>query len=59
MTPIQDDADTPAQTFADLDIHPAVLKAVAEKVAHLTAWTKPTIPAPGDPGPFRGTPALV
>lgn len=34
-------------------------KAVAETVAHLTAWTKPTIPAPGDPGPFRGTPALV
>ena len=34
-------------------------KAVAETVAHLTAWTKPAIPAPGDPGPFRGTPALV
>jgi hypothetical protein len=25
----------------------------------LTAWSKPTIPAPGDPGAFRGTPALV
>jgi hypothetical protein len=34
-------------------------KSVAEKVADLTAWTKPTIPAPGDPGAFRGTPALV
>lgn len=34
-------------------------KKVAEKVAELTAWTKPTIPAPGDPGAFRGTPALV
>lgn len=34
-------------------------KMVAERVAELTAWTKPTIPAPGDPGAFRGTPALV
>jgi hypothetical protein len=25
----------------------------------LTAWSKPTLPAPGDPGSFRGTPALV
>ena len=34
-------------------------KEVANHVATLTAWTKPTIPAPGDPGSFRGTPALV
>ena len=32
---------------------------VAAQVADLTAWSKPTIPAPGDPGAFRGTPALV
>ena len=32
---------------------------VAAHVASLTAWSKPTIPAPGDPGAFRGTPALV
>jgi len=34
-------------------------KDVASAVATLTAWSKPTIPAPGDPGAFRGTPALV
>lgn len=34
-------------------------KEVAAQVASLTAWSKPTIPAPGDPGAFRGTPALV
>jgi hypothetical protein len=34
-------------------------KEVAGAVAALTSWTKPTIPAPGDPGSFRGTPALV
>lgn len=34
-------------------------KEVASNVATLTAWSKPTIPAPGDPGSFRGTPALV
>lgn len=34
-------------------------KEVAAAVATLTAWSKPTIPAPGDPGAFRGTPALV
>jgi hypothetical protein len=34
-------------------------KDVATQVATLTAWSKPTLPAPGDPGSFRGTPALV
>ena len=34
-------------------------KDVAAQVASLTSWSKPTIPAPGDPGAFRGTPALV
>ena len=34
-------------------------KEVAAKIASLTAWSKPTIPAAGDPGTFRGTPALV
>lgn len=34
-------------------------KSVAEAIATLTAWSKPSIPAPGDPGSFRGTPALV
>jgi len=34
-------------------------KHVAAKVAELTSWSKPALPAPGDPGAFRGTPALV
>lgn len=34
-------------------------KEVAAKIATLTAWSKPSIPASGDPGSFRGTPALV
>jgi hypothetical protein len=34
-------------------------KEVAAAVAALTNWSRPTIPAPGDPGSFRGTPALV
>lgn len=34
-------------------------KNVAEKIAGLTSWSSPTLPAPGDPGAFRGTPALV
>lgn len=39
--------------------NPAEWRAVAARVAELCAWSKPTIPAPGDPGSFRGTPALV
>ncbi|MDJ0769131.1 MAG: hypothetical protein QNJ12_10065 [Ilumatobacter sp.] len=31
---------------------------VAEAVAATTSWRAPTIPAPGDPGPFAGSPAL-
>ena len=34
-------------------------KEVAVAVADITSWSRPTIPAPGDPGSFRGTPALV
>ena len=34
-------------------------KAVSIEIARLTSWSKPSIPAPGDPGSFRGTPALV
>ena len=34
-------------------------KEVAAAVAALTSWSRPTIPGPGDPGSFRGTPALV
>ncbi len=38
--------------------NPAEWKAVAEVICEATAWSPPTIPAPGDPGPFHGTPAL-
>jgi hypothetical protein len=38
--------------------HPAEWRAVAESLATTNAWSKPTIPAPGDPSPFEGTPAL-
>lgn len=31
--------------------------AVAESIAATTMWNVPTIPAPGDPGAFAGTPA--
>lgn len=33
-------------------------KHVAEVIAQVTAWSKPVIPAVGDPVAFRGTPAL-
>jgi hypothetical protein len=33
-------------------------RAVAEAVAEATAWRPPDIPVVGDPGPFRGSPAL-
>jgi len=32
---------------------------VSHDIASLVSWSKPTIPAPGDPSAFRGTPALV
>ncbi|MGA0862717.1 MAG: hypothetical protein ACO3RB_02390 [Ilumatobacteraceae bacterium] len=39
--------------------NPAEWKLVATEVARITSWSKPTLPAPGDPVPFRGTPALA
>jgi hypothetical protein len=33
-------------------------RAVADAVADATAWQSPDIPIAGDPGPFRGSPAL-
>jgi hypothetical protein len=32
---------------------------VADEVAKTVSWSAPLIPAPGDPGTFAGTPALV
>ncbi|MEO5722968.1 MAG: hypothetical protein ABIQ39_02135 [Ilumatobacteraceae bacterium] len=37
---------------------PVEWRAVADVIAETTVWSRPTIPMPGDPGPFRGTPAL-
>lgn len=34
-------------------------RAVAESVAEAAAWSTPDIPIIGDPGPFRGSPALA
>ncbi|NBO32872.1 MAG: hypothetical protein EBV02_00655 [Actinobacteria bacterium] len=39
--------------------NPKEWRAVADEVARTVAWSKPLIPAPGDPGAFTGTPALV
>jgi hypothetical protein len=37
---------------------PAQWRRVAESIAATTSWSKPLVPAPGDPGAFAGTPAL-
>ncbi|MBI5089649.1 MAG: hypothetical protein HZB15_12565 [Actinobacteria bacterium] len=34
-------------------------RSVADVIAKATAWTRPNLPAAGDPGPFHGTPALA
>lgn len=39
--------------------NPTDWRAVSARIAALTSWSKPALPAPGDPGAFRGTPALV
>ncbi len=36
---------------------PEAWRAVATSLADLTAWTRPEIPAAGDPAPYAGTPA--
>jgi hypothetical protein len=38
--------------------HPQTWRDVAEAIAEATSWTAPAIPIAGDPGPFRGSPAL-
>lgn len=37
---------------------PLEWRAVAKSIAVTTAWTPPSIPAPGDPAPFAGTSAF-
>lgn len=38
--------------------NPAEWREVAAAIAATTRWRAPDIPAPGDPGPFAGSPAL-
>jgi hypothetical protein len=38
---------------------PATWRPLAEELAQLTRWSKPTIPTKGDPVAYPGTPALV
>jgi hypothetical protein len=52
---IQSDESVPA--FAE-GWNAAEWRHVAEVIAATTAWSKPTIPAAGDPVAFHGTPAL-
>lgn len=35
---------------------PSEWRSVVERLASVTAWKAPVVPAPGDPGPFEGTP---
>lgn len=58
----------PALVFLRMDGHvvshaegwnPLEWRTVTEMVARTVVWSKPLIPAPGDPGAFVGTPALV
>jgi hypothetical protein len=35
----------------------AAWQVVGDAIAEITKWYSPTIPAPGDPGPFAGSPA--
>lgn len=38
---------------------PAEWKAVTDRLAKIVHWRGPVLPGAGDPGPFRGSPALV
>ncbi|MBW3555461.1 MAG: hypothetical protein KY454_00845 [Actinobacteria bacterium] len=39
--------------------NPAEWKAVTSALAEKMRWTAPLLPAPSDPGPFQGSPALT
>lgn len=49
------DGEVPAATEG---WDPMAWRKVAQEIAATTAWQGPTIPAPGDPGSFAGSPAL-
>lgn len=35
---------------------PVEWQAVTDRLAAMMSWTKPALPGPGDPGPFKGSP---
>jgi hypothetical protein len=37
---------------------PVEWREVATELSRVMSWNRPVIPAPGDPGPYEGTPAL-
>ena len=39
--------------------NPAAWREVANTIAETVSWSKPLIPQAGDPGAFKGTPALA
>lgn len=43
---------------ADEGWHPTEWRRIMNELAKRMAWLPPTIPEPGDPGPFDGSPAL-
>jgi hypothetical protein len=57
----------PALVHIDLDCHvagvaegwhPLEWRAVFAGLSRVMSWTRPAVPAPGDPAPFDGSPAL-
>jgi len=61
-------AQLPAFVFVSMDGNVAASaegwdgiawRAVSERIAKATAWSRQTIPSTGDPAPFKGTPALA
>jgi hypothetical protein len=60
-------AELPAFVFTRVDgvvaaaaegWNPPEWESVADAIAEVTWWTSIPVPGPGDPGPFRGSPAL-
>lgn len=60
-------SELPAFVFVRVDFevaataegwNPADWRRVATEIAAATSWSVPTVPVAGDPGPFRGSPAL-
>ena len=41
------------------DWDPDAWQLLTDEVARSNCWTGPVLPAPGDPSPFRGSPALA